>query len=80
MVFAGELITYESFGNKWSGVKIALKMILEIFDVRNEEMAQLIDKGFSEGTLKRYKTSLKHTRNFIQWKYKVNNMDIIYKT
>ena len=37
MVFAGEIICYESFRNKWLGVKIAPKLILEIFEVHNEE-------------------------------------------
>ncbi|MEP6595561.1 MAG: phage integrase SAM-like domain-containing protein [Ginsengibacter sp.] len=30
----------------------------------------------SPTTLKRYTTSLRHTRNFIAWKYKVPDMDI----
>jgi integrase len=76
MVFAGESITYESFRNKWSGVGESPKLILQLFEAHNEEVAQLVGKDFSAGTLKRYKTSLRHTRNFIQWKYKVNDMDI----
>ena len=76
MVFAGEIISYESFRNKWLGVKIAPKMILEIFEVHNEELAQLIGKGFSAGTLKRYKISLQHTQSFMKWKYKLSDMDI----
>lgn len=66
MVFAGECITYESFRNKWSGEAETPKMIMEVFESHNEQMAQLIGKDFSEGTLKRYKTSLRHTQNFIQ--------------
>ena len=76
MVFAGEIISYKSFRNKWSGVKIAPKMILEIFEVHNEELAQLIGKGFSASTLIRYKTSLRHTQSFMKWKHKLCDRDI----
>ena len=76
MVFAGESITYESFRNNWSGTAEKPKMILELFQEHNDQVAQLIGKDFSAGTLKRYKTSLEHTRNFIQWKYKVDDMEI----
>jgi site-specific recombinase XerD len=51
-------------------------MILEIFQQHNDEMAQLIGSEYAPGTLERYTTSLKHTRSFMQWKYKVDDIDI----
>lgn len=76
LIFRGEKITYESFKNKWLGVTERPKMILELFEEHNKEVAQLLGKDYSIMTLKRYKTSLCHTGSFIKWKYKANDMDI----
>ena len=76
LIFAGESITYETFKNRWAGVAEKPKMILELFEVHNKEIAQLIGKDYAKMTLKRYNTSLRHTRSFINWKYKVNDMGI----
>lgn len=51
-------------------------MILETFQQHNNQVAQLVGKDFSVGTLQRYKTSLDHTRNYIQWKYKLPDLDV----
>ncbi|MFZ4797317.1 MAG: site-specific integrase [Bacteroidia bacterium] len=52
------------------------KMILEVFQVHNTKFAELVGKEFAPGTLIRYKTSLDHTRNFIYWKYKKQDMEV----
>ena len=31
---------------------------------------------YAPGTLERYKTSLKHTKDFLQWKYSVSDINI----
>ncbi|MBW7840873.1 MAG: phage integrase SAM-like domain-containing protein, partial [Chitinophagaceae bacterium] len=54
----------------------APKMILQIFQEHNDQLKELVGKDFSPATLERYKTSLEHTRSFILWKYKVEDMDI----
>lgn len=72
----GREITYESFKNKWFGVAEKPHMILEIFKQHNDEVKELAGKDYSPATLKRYETSLGHTRNFILWKYKVSDLDV----
>jgi alpha-ketoglutarate-dependent taurine dioxygenase len=52
------------------------KMILQIFQVHNDQMKELIGKDFAEGTYERYVTSLEHTRSFIKWKYSKEDMSI----
>ena len=52
------------------------RMLLEIFQHHNDQLAALVGKGYAPGTLTRYTTSLKHTRSFIEWKYKVSDLDI----
>ena len=76
LIFADDKITFESFKNKWLGIAEKPKMILELFKEHNNEVAQLIGKDYARMTLKRYNTSLGHTRSFIKWKNKVNDMDI----
>jgi site-specific recombinase XerD len=51
-------------------------MLLQIFQQHNDEVKNLIGKDFSASTLERYKTSYDHTKSFIMWKYRVEDMDI----
>jgi site-specific recombinase XerD len=52
------------------------RMIMELFAYHNQQMAALVGKEFAPGTLERYETSLKHTRSFLEWNYKVSDLDI----
>ncbi|MFI5137162.1 MAG: site-specific integrase [Sphingobacteriales bacterium] len=52
------------------------KMLVPIFEEHNRQIAALVGKEYAKGTLNRYQTSLKHTKEFINWKYKVNDIDI----
>ena len=72
----GKVITYEVFKDRWVGTDIKQCLILEVFKQHNEQVSQLIGKDYSAATLQRYKTSLEHTRNFIQWKYKAADLEI----
>ena len=72
----GKPLTIETFKNKWLGIIEDQKMILDVFQQHNDKVAQLVGKDFADGTLDRYMTSLEHTRRFIQWKYKVNDLDV----
>jgi site-specific recombinase XerD len=51
-------------------------MLMEIFRHHNEQMSALVGREYAPGTLERYITAFKHTRSFLQWKYKVDDMDI----
>jgi site-specific recombinase XerD len=76
MILDGKEITFESFKDKWFGVDKKIYMLLEIFKQHNEEVTLLVGKDFAPGTLQRYKTSLDHTRSFIEWKYKLADIDV----
>jgi site-specific recombinase XerD len=52
------------------------RMIIETFQSHNDQLSQLVGKHYSATTLKRYKTSLGHTQNFINWKYNTPDIDI----
>lgn len=51
-------------------------MLLEIFKQHNTQMAALVGNEYAKGTLDRYETSYRHTKSFLQWKYKVEDYDI----
>jgi hypothetical protein len=51
-------------------------LLLEIFQYHNDQVKALIGKEFSKGTLTKFNTVLKHTRTFLQWKYKAADIDI----
>lgn len=52
------------------------RTIIDVFKDHNNKIESLVGQEFSKGTAERYRTSLKHTVEFIQWKYKVADMDI----
>ena len=73
---AGETITAESLKNKYQGKTDRPRMIMEIFQDHNDRMEALLGDEYAYGTLERYKTTMKHTLEFMQWKYNVSDIDI----
>lgn len=69
-------ITAESLKYKLLGAEIEKKMLISIFEDHNKKVEVLIGREYAPGTLERYKTSLKHTQEFLQWKYKTSDIDI----
>jgi site-specific recombinase XerD len=51
-------------------------MLMEMFQQHNEKMKALVGHQYAPMTLKRYETALRHTRAFIQWKFKVPDIPI----
>ena len=52
------------------------RMLMPILEHHNKEVKALVGKEFAEGTYKRYETALKHTRDFLLWKYKTTDIGI----
>jgi site-specific recombinase XerD len=73
---ADALVTAEAIRNKFTGKAEKPHLLLEIFTEHNKKMATLLGKEYTKGTLCRYETSLKHTRNFLKWKYNLSDIDI----
>ena len=76
LIESDKAVTAEALKNLLTGKEVDKKMILEIFGYHNDQMKELVGREFAPGTLQRYKTSLDHTRSFIQWKYGKEDMDI----
>jgi len=75
---ANKPITPEAIKNAYLGVKERGKTILEVFRYHNAQLLGLINIDFAPGTYKKYCTSLKHTEEFIRWKYNVADLELSY--
>ena len=51
-------------------------MLMEVFKKHNDQMAELVGLEYAPGTLERFQTAYRHTLTFLQWKYKVDDIDI----
>jgi integrase len=73
---ADDLITAETIRNKFMGKTEKPRSLIDIFKEHNRKVEALLGKEFTKGTLCRYKTSLKHTQDFLKWKYNLSDIDI----
>ncbi|MGL5112139.1 MAG: site-specific integrase [Flavobacterium sp.] len=69
-------ITSETLKNKLLGTEERARTLIPIFQDHNNKIKELLGKEYAPGTLERYKTSLSHTIEFLQWKYKVSDIEI----
>jgi len=78
MVVDGVAVNFDNFREKWVGLTEAPRMLIEIFQQHNDQMAALIRAGkdYAPATLDRYNTSRDHTQAFLQWKYGLADIDI----
>lgn len=51
-------------------------MVLEIFKEHNSEVESLLGKGFTKGTLQRYKAAYKHVSDYIGHKYQQKDIPV----
>jgi site-specific recombinase XerD len=70
------VITSASLKQKLLGSEERQRMLVPIFVDHNKKIEALLGDEFASGTLERYRTSLKHTIEFLQWKYNVSDIDI----
>ena len=69
-------VTTETLKSKILGVDERQRTLIPIFQDHNNKIKELVGKEYAPGTLERYKTSLSHTIEFLQWKYKVSDIEI----
>jgi len=69
-------VTAIGLKSKLLGTDREKSMLIPIFQEHNNKVEALVGQDFAPGTLERYKTSLKHTQEFLNWKYKISDIDI----
>jgi site-specific recombinase XerD len=72
-----EEITAEKIKNRYLGKIEKPMMLVEVFQEHNRKVLALVNREFAPATATRYETTLKHTIDFMQWKY--NKKDIRVK-
>jgi site-specific recombinase XerD len=79
LLMGGKPITAEAVRNIIQGKEASGErphLLLEIFQYHNDQVKALVGKEYSKGTLTKFNTVLKHTRSFLQWKHKLDDIDI----
>jgi hypothetical protein len=51
-------------------------MLVPIFEEHNRKIKELVGQEYAPGTLERYQTSLKQTKDFLLWKYNFTDINI----
>jgi site-specific recombinase XerD len=76
LIHHNEPLTIETFKNEFQGKKERERMLIPIFQEHNRKIKELVGQEYAPGTLERYETSLKHTKNFLFWKYNMTDINI----
>lgn len=69
-------VNYDNLKSKILGTEVKARMLVTIFQRHNDDVKTLLGTEFALGTLERYKTSLKHTVDFLKWKFNISDIDI----
>ena len=70
-------LTIEEFKGKIQGTAERQRFLIPIFQDHNNKIKALLGKEYAPGTLERYETSLRHTEEFLMWKYNLKDIDIL---
>jgi site-specific recombinase XerD len=76
LLHRNETLSIENFKRKLLGTEERHRMLVPIFQDHNNKIKELVGKEYAPGTLERYTTSLKHTIEFMKWKYNISDIDI----
>jgi site-specific recombinase XerD len=76
LIHKNQALSIENFKNSLFGLEEKQRMLVPIFQDHNNKIKELIGKEYAPGTLERYATSLKHTIEFMKWKYNISDIDI----
>lgn len=69
-------ITAETLKNRFLGKQENVHTLFEIFEDHNKKIEALKGKEFSVGTIEKYKTALRHTREFLMSRYGFSDIAI----
>ncbi len=78
LIHHGHPVTAENIKAVFYGKEVQTHryMLMEVFKKHNDQMAALVGLEYAPGTLERFQTAYRHTLTFLQWKYKVDDIDI----
>src|SRR3546814_14531602 len=68
LIEAGTEITAQGIKNKITGKRERIRSLFAVFDDNNRQVAVLVAKEYTKGTLQRYAITCGHMRGFVLWK------------
>ncbi|KIA95165.1 recombinase [Pedobacter kyungheensis] len=71
-----EEITADIIRDRFLGKEETPITLVSVFQEHNRKVEILVGSEYTSGTAERYRTSLKHTINFLEWKYKVSDISL----
>lgn len=74
MIQRDEEITADIIRDRFLGKTQNPITLIGVFKEHNRKVEALVGREFAAGTAERYRTSLKHTVDFLKWKYKVEDV------
>lgn len=76
LILGGKQVTAAAIKDVLTGKNEENRMLLDLLEIHNKRMESLIGKEYAYNTLKKFKTTLKQTRIFIQSKYGQDDIPI----
>lgn len=76
MIEERKLITADAIKDDLLGIEFKDKMLIQIFRQQNAKIKSLIGIDYALGTWKKYDCMQRITKDFIQWKYKKDDLHI----
>ena len=77
LVEKNEVVTAEVLKKALTGDDRRIYFLLKVFDEHNEKMETLIEKKeYAEGTLTHFKTTQRHLKDFIKWKFQRDDFEL----
>lgn len=76
LIESGSPITAELLKNQVLGITEKPRMLIQIIQLHNDAIKSLIGNGYVKGTWYRYNTTLMHIQDFLQYQYKVSDIEI----
>jgi len=76
LIEADKELTSDSIKRNLTGTDEEKRTIIEVFTKHNQQLKALEGTEFARNTVKRYATTLEHTKSFLKWKYGTEDLDI----
>ncbi|HEX5152777.1 MAG TPA: site-specific integrase [Parafilimonas sp.] len=77
LIEKNEAVTADELKKALTGEDRKVFLLLKVFDEHNEKMETLIEKKeYAEGTLTHFKTTQRHLKDFIKWKFQRDDFEL----
>ena len=76
LLLKGIILNFENFKNEYLGIESTKRYLVPIFEDHNRKVKELVGREYAIATQKRYETSLRHLKEFLEYKFKISDIDI----